>query len=89
MNRNAVINVMISVNNPCIFLVHHQTMLSWVPVLTTVPNHVLLGLIFITYQAGPSLNNLPNKNRKTAVLNDIWFGSGDECASYCVDEKRW
>ncbi len=55
MNRNAVINVMIIVN-PCIFLVHHQTMLSWVPVLTTVPNHVLLGLIFITYQDGHSKN---------------------------------
>ena len=44
--------------NPCIIVVHHWIILSWVQNLPVEPNQFLLGLIFVTDQAGPSKNKI-------------------------------
>ncbi len=58
--------------NPHIFLVRHRHILSWVWVVLPIiaPNQFSPGLIFITFQEGPS-KKIPGNTSKIAVTSFV------------------
>jgi hypothetical protein len=85
MNSNAVIIVMITVN-PRIFLVHHQTMLSWVPVLPRAYRPTLPGHIFINYRLDTVKKLLRSNTSNTVVICNLAAGCPD--VSLCGGQAK-